>query len=475
MKSPAFRRRYRSRKHRQDERGVTIILVALSMVGILAMAALSIDVVTFYLARLEAQRAADAGALSAARIISLSGVTGDPGNSSGGWPTACTLATQVAQAVASQDTVSGTVASTVTVTFQYNGTSVDCSSPSSGFAVNPQVQVQVQRTSLPTFFARLWGAGSNNVTASATAEAYNPSGSGGLLSTIVPVQPRCVKPWLVPNQDPLNSTGCTSGACNNFVNPTTGSIQHQGISLDGSGATGAIGETFTLFPDCHSFYSYCNLRDSTPIANRTGGGGPIPSTPNLEYLPAATAYESTAVPSCSASTHLYEHAIEGCDQTTVYACGVQNANTADLSENPGVYTRDTAHGVECLIHENGGAGQDTINSTVIPFQITAGDRNPLAAVNGDLVSSSTSIVSLPIYDSGPPGGSSGPVFTSGGTTTVTIVGFLQVFIINTDPGGFGTVQATVLNVAGCGNGTGGSTGTAVTGSSPVPVRLITPP
>jgi Flp pilus assembly protein TadG len=51
------------------------------MVAILAMAALSIDLVVLYLAREEAQRSADAAALTAARVFSISGITGDPDNS----------------------------------------------------------------------------------------------------------------------------------------------------------------------------------------------------------------------------------------------------------------------------------------------------------------------------------------------------------------------------------------------------------
>ena len=59
------------------------MLVALAMVAIMAMAALSIDVITLYLAREETQRSADAAALGAARVLSLSGVTGDPQNAPG--------------------------------------------------------------------------------------------------------------------------------------------------------------------------------------------------------------------------------------------------------------------------------------------------------------------------------------------------------------------------------------------------------
>jgi uncharacterized membrane protein len=87
------------------ERGVTMIFVAVAMVAIIGMAALSIDVVTLYLAKEEAQHSADLAALAAARVLSLSGVTGDPGNTQGGlpsapWQAACALATQIARAVA---------------------------------------------------------------------------------------------------------------------------------------------------------------------------------------------------------------------------------------------------------------------------------------------------------------------------------------------------------------------------------------
>ena len=60
---------------RSGERGQTIILVAVSLVSLLAMAALAIDVVTLYVARGEMQRAADAAALAGAKAFVDSGVT----------------------------------------------------------------------------------------------------------------------------------------------------------------------------------------------------------------------------------------------------------------------------------------------------------------------------------------------------------------------------------------------------------------
>ena len=62
-------------RQRQHEQGQTIILVAISLVSLLAMAALAIDIVTLYVARSEIQRAADAAALAAAKAIADSGVT----------------------------------------------------------------------------------------------------------------------------------------------------------------------------------------------------------------------------------------------------------------------------------------------------------------------------------------------------------------------------------------------------------------
>src|SRR5438309_9369639 len=75
--------RYRSISRKQSqERGQTIALVALTIVTLLAMAALAIDVVTLYVAKGEVQRAADAAALVAAKAFVDSGVTSAPANTS---------------------------------------------------------------------------------------------------------------------------------------------------------------------------------------------------------------------------------------------------------------------------------------------------------------------------------------------------------------------------------------------------------
>jgi hypothetical protein len=487
MKSPLIHRWGRARE-RRPQAGVTMILVAMAMVAIIAMAALSIDVVTLYLSRMEAQRAADAGALAAVRVISLSGITGDPSNTSGYWNDICGTsgtATEAAYAAATQ-TINRVAPTTAQISIKYsaNGASPNTSCVGlTNFGINPQVTVQVTRDSLPTFFSRIWGNTGNTVTATAAAEALNPSNSGSVSGSIVPVWPRCVKPWIVPNYDPLNPSSACNTNCANFVDPTTGQIVHRGISLNGGNANGVIGETFWLVADCNQTGGTCpgsvGLRANPPQANYTGPGLPwVQTTPaNLLYLPAqAPSTAPVAVPSGPGCTDngAYWEAIAGCDQTTQYKCGARFANTVDLSENP-VSSNDTTDGVACLIHEGSPTasqpdGQDTFDvfaaPSVFPFQIQAGSSNPLG-LSGTQITASNSIVSLPIYDQTNPATINGT-----GTTTVTIVGFLQVFINSVDA--WGNVKVTVLNVAGCGNGTN-ATGTALAGSSPVPVRLITPP
>ena len=469
---------------RKGERGVTMILVALAMIAIIAMAALSIDVTTLYLAREEAQRSADTAALGAARIISVSGITGtaDPSTDNADWQAICggagSTASLAARAIAQQNSVGGS-APTISVLYGPGGTNADCSGLSQAFAVNPIVTVRITRTGLPTLFSRVWGRGGNSVSASATAEAFNPSNSGnigyGPAGTITPVQPRCVKPIVVPNLDPLNPAGatCTTN-CAKFVNPASGAIQHPGISLGGAGSNGTIGETFWLVADCRpSIPGSCVLRQGgllQPQANLATGSR-IQSPPNLLYAPGQIGTTVTAIPSCTQGD-AYEEAIEGCDSPTNYQCGVANANAVDLGRNPEVNA--TSNGVSCLIHEGDPTvsqpdGQDRLNPyaapSAYPFEIVAGTSNPVSALANKSITSSSSIVSLPIYDNS-------VNIASGATTNVTFVGFLQVFINAVDQ--FGNVNVTVLNVSGCGNGTG-TTGPPVAGSSPVPVRLITPP
>jgi hypothetical protein len=476
--------------NRRRERGVTIALVAVAIVAMIAMAGLSIDVGTLYQASAEAQRVADAAALAAAQTISASGITGagTPGNDTASWELVCgggtSLATEAAVSVAQQNTIGGIAVPSGSITVNYSvgnpaGTAnADCSTFGGGFGVNPVVTVTVRQTGLPTYFARIWGRTGNTVGATASAEVFNPSSSNTYTAggDVVPVEPRCVKPLLIPNYDPLNPNACTPASCQPFVTTANGSIFDQGILYQGAGV---IGETFWLMPDCRHAGANCTLRSTPPQPNLNPGASPrIPPLPNLDYLPGQTSNPSAAVPACASGSDNYEQAIAGCDQQTVYQCGVQLANNVDLSENPAA--GDSTDGAQCLIHQAAqnndtltALGQDVLQPQwakppSYPFQIQAGTSNPITVLQGSQVTTSTSIVSLPIYDS------TVATFQPGGVTPVTVIGFLQVFINYVD--GNGNMNVTVINVAGCGNGQATTVSpNPVFGTSPVPVRLITPP
>ena len=185
---------------RNQEQGIILTLVAVFMLAVVgAMAALSIDVVTLYTARSEAQLAADSAALAGARVLANSGMTSDPSADTDNLKAnAQTVATAVAIQVAQSNSVGGRapVAANGEVVVTTPCTNV----------TNPCITVQVKRADLPTFFARIWGSRQLEVKASATAEAYNPSGAEALdLDPPPQVAPTCVKPWLLPNIDPTGA------------------------------------------------------------------------------------------------------------------------------------------------------------------------------------------------------------------------------------------------------------------------------
>lgn len=414
------------------------------------MAALAIDVVTLYVAKSEIQRAADAAALAGAKAIADSGVTtippGDPNLA-----TATTLArTMAASAVTAMlnanppiNQVAGqTITSSTSITFP--GTANPTNS-------NPHVTVTLQVTTLPTFFARIWGNRAATVSASATAEAYNPAN----VQDFIPIAPKGVKPWLIANSDPNNGKVP-------FIDKATGVIETGGVEV--------VGETLNLAADCQSGFPNCQLNDNPPTSG---------SNLTVDYVPALVSPNagSNVCPACTGGTD-YEGSIECADMTTSYqvlSCG-GGANTAtwDNTVNPGGIGGTSDVGAECLINSVGAGrnrGQDDLDPSPWPnnpMQITA-QSGPQ---KGNLVTTSSSIVTIPIIDPA--------TFQATSPFQVTIVGFLQAFIKEVHRTGplAGDIEITVLNVAGCGSASTNLASNPIIGAaatSPVPVRLITPP
>src|SRR5712692_6664806 len=213
---------------RKNERGVSLVMVSVGMVMLLALAGLAIDLVSLYLGRSEAQRSADAAALAGATVFVTSGCT----SGGSGCSLTQTAATNEAISVGNKNLVGG-----VNPGIQTSDVTFNFSIPG-----DPRITVTVQRTAargnpMPTFFAKIFGVSTVDVSATATAEAYNPSGTNG-----PPVGTSCVKPWMMPNCD--YASGHTSPA-NPLCPGTAGYFISTGapatIARPGPAPSGVIG------------------------------------------------------------------------------------------------------------------------------------------------------------------------------------------------------------------------------------------
>jgi hypothetical protein len=463
----------RSIQARKQERGVTILLIAVSLAALLAMAALAIDVVTLYVARTEAQRAADAAALAGARMIASSGYTTSGISWNGGdtaplcpptsGPGTAAAVNQQAEAAAAQNPIAGQPAAVSQITCNLS-------------AGNPTVTVTTQRTSLPTFFARIWGRTASSVSATATAEAYNPS----WFAAAPPPTAVSVKPWLLPNCDPYHSSpangNCPASASSGayFFNQTTGAPQN-----NASYVGNATPITLTRIRPCPG-PGWC-APPQQPSASYSAGiysvtyyRLDVPIYPPAPVCPGA----STGID--------YEDNIE-CSSTFQVSCGQEIDAPPANPTNPSISTTTglgvpTNQGVQTLIHAGGqgtGQGQDTFAPTGSgPVTITAGPSNPNFSALGTYasISRSDSIVTVPIYDGREFNVSRGqfcdPTLTNC-TTTNKVIGFAQLAITQNDapPQPAGTIEAIILNAVGCPS-PGSPPPVTGGGVSAVPVRLV---
>ena len=444
-------------RNRKGERGVTIVITAVAMVVMLAMATLAIDVVTLYVASSEAQKNADAAALAGAKVFVSSGFTswqlGDP-TTGPAQALVCNggtgLAEYQAQAAAQKNLIAGTVPTTVTPT---------CTFPTGG---NPQITVNVTRTGLPTFFARIWSTAASSVSATAKAEAYNPSGS-----TTVPIKVHSVKPWLIPNCDPHPAAAappCTGAPY--FVNPATN------YALNNPAAY--IGQFFTFYQS-----------NIPPYTN--------PPYFALDLVPQATdCPSSSAAPAGSCDklgSTAYHDNIACANPGLTLSCG--DTVTIDPNTNTPAVRAKTREGIQCLIHtaepNRGNPNPPPTSCTTDtdpdcfvppalagsgPVTINGGQSNPNPLMRVANISRSDSVVTVPIFDyltaaNDPcPGGACG---------TPTVTGFLQLGIQSVGlvpgPGRAGKIGAVILNAIGCDPAAAGNPAVSGGGVAPVPVRL----
>lgn len=463
---------------RRGERGQTILLVAVSIVALLSMAALAIDVVTLYVAKSEIQRAADAVALAGAKAIADSGVTTvSPGDSASLTPAetlANTMASAAINAALAANTVNGRPPILV-------GTPAPNWSKGNN---NPFITVTIQQTNLPTFFARIWSHAAATTQATATAEAYNPANT----DPFTPVTPQCVKPLLMVNGNPFDVTG---PKLNQLIDPATGDLRPNAADI--------IGRSFYLTSNCNSGSANCSALDSVDGTSQPGNPAGPPPYPAVYFMPATVAPTGLIASACpnAASLSEYGQALAGCDLTPyswTQCGGTANNVFWDPGPNHDQGTQgktgndlqsETAQGAECLLglSSPGGTGpegsaagldQDTLGypgGWPLGAPTITANRSPQ---NGSVVSASNSVATIPIIAS--------QAFSN--NRPVTVVGFLQAFInfvgyntgIGANNANYGDLNITVMNVVGCSqNPNGNPPVVGGNGASTIPVRLITTP
>ena len=414
------------------------------MVSLLGIAALAVDVASLYSARSEIQRAADATALAGAKAFVDSGVTSDPTNANL-QNLAQTMAAAYATGALSQNLISGGTAQFVKQPV------VDLS-----LQGNPRITVAVQRTGLPLFFARIWGGKFGSVSATAVAEAYNPAYSQANTNSFIPSAPKCVKPFLVPNND--NKPG-SSGPI--FVDPSSGAVEPSGLA--------AIGQPLSLSSACGpGNKNACKLPGPPNNPNAIPAGTYLPMAVSGTHLYCS----SVSAPGCSPAQSDFQKSIQCCDGSVFSApqCGTGVAAIWNQSFNPtsGGQNGPAQAGLQCLIHTTqGGSMQDTLDPSNFisgngPMMISPGpySQSRYGLSPSSLVATSDSIITVPLFDN------SNPNLPN----TVNIVGFLQIFV--NDVTATGTIEATVMNISGCGQAMGSGATVSGGGGSAIPVRLV---
>lgn len=462
--------RYPARR-RAGERGLTIFLVAMSLTALLGVMALAIDLGMLYVARSQAQRAADAAALAGANVFISSGCTSVTGGCVVGGPQEAPAAAQ-AITVAAKNNVMGQPADV-----KWAGTSscpttagnnICFSYPTS---TEPQITVTVRRPGIQTIFAHLFGVRAAEVDATATAEAFNPVGNNNSQDVA------CVTPFLVPNCDPNNvngNGGTVNPACptttngdlpNYFVDPGTDPPKTAVIEPS------ATGEQWFL---------------------HWGSQASDSATPSEWYM---IQYDN--FPGFQSGSLLRQY-ISQCSPVqcgqTLYAVTGQNTGNIGLGVDaliniptpPIVYSPCSGDPVTCDFSQGQDqifVDQSTVGTTNLKYTVEAGQYNPLV-LNQSITSgqqigptASNAMVTAAVYSGAIcPQGSNGPDCIGQGGGTVKVQGFMQIFVQGvTHQGKYDGVEATIINVTSCGNPTGTPTPVVAEGGSPIPIRLIQAP
>ena len=168
----------RMRTRLRAERGVSLIHVAISILVLMGFAAFVLDHGVMMLARGQAQNVADAAALSGVTTR----VKDEPGAAN---PAANGITEKVITHAVNQGTIFGDTSANIGRTWGWS-----CPLGISGWCVRVDVfrDGTNSSTTLPVYFAPLFGLTSQRTRATATAVAESANGT------------RCLKPWIIPDR-----------------------------------------------------------------------------------------------------------------------------------------------------------------------------------------------------------------------------------------------------------------------------------
>jgi Flp pilus assembly protein TadG len=309
-------------KSLNNERGASIVFIALAATALLSMVALAVDVGMLFNTRSESQRAADAAALAGAGSLIV-----EPENAN--------RARDVATLFGEQNTVYGELADLRT-----GDVDVDIAKGRVTVTVR---RVNSRGNAVPTWFARVFGTDDVDVDGRAVAEVQGAS------------RATCVKPFTIPDMwDDVNGNG--SWDPGEAYDPH---VHGYGSAWRDAGSPGADGSAYTN-----------DL--GRPIAIKQGdnsfGGGnswnyPGPSFSYPWDVPPGGHGKCSAASGSSGSS-CYQWAIHNCLPTVIELGQEYNVENGNM-EGP------TRKGVEKLVAQDSGAywdGSKVAGSAFTPWE-----------------------------------------------------------------------------------------------------------
>ncbi len=357
---------------RRAERGAILVHVAVSLVGLLAFSAFTIDYGVMMVSRAQAQNAADAAAMAAALYLAWD----DPTDQAG--------AQQSGVAAAQQNWVWGQAPDVVDADITFPNCPPGAPGP-----VDMCVRANVFRNQrpggspLPVFFSSLVGVGDQGVQATATAQVLFGSGTGPF---------DCIKPFAIPDR------------WDEFREDETGTLP-----ADDDGTAGPD------FPQDEAHGNDWDADDSYDAYYSQGGnrGQPLPGAVDI-FNAGTTGYELTPNPQSTveandhgiqlqlkqangsnvAPSWYYPYVIDdgcgtgaSCYRDRISGCATSDLEEGDTLQNePGNMIGPTAQGVADLI------AQDPAASFVV------NGTHPRGTVVGGMGMASPRLAAVPTFD-----------------------------------------------------------------------------